>query len=51
MAKGTDRIRNKLWFCSECAAVFWASVLIKMIVGDFEVQHKFEVTHSSSACL
>lgn len=51
MAKGTDRSRNELWFCSERAAVLWVSVLIKMIVGDFEAQHKFEVTHSSSACL
>lgn len=51
MAKGTDRSRNKLWFCSERAEVFWASVLIKMLVGDFEAQHKFEVTHSSSTCL
>lgn len=38
-------------FCPEPAAVLWASVLIKMIAGHFEAQHKYEVTHSSSARL
>lgn len=51
MAKGTGGSRDELWFCPEPAAALWASVLIKMIVGDFEAQHRFEVTHSSSACL